>query len=233
MSITKLAILLLQIRGVEAAPKDIADSFDKSQYRETFEEKLRKEISAPIIVQGRVREVHEVGRPKTSSGDARVKTQNTRIRIDVELTVRGNVNASQLEFSYFTFSHLSLTSLGVPSYIPDVGQRRFFFLKYENGLYRSIGDVTDYTLRVSSGLHPSAYCRAKEPGCCLAEILLTPMPMKFDRKQFVIDLTQSSYIAQILCPRLQRELLERLAGDTDEAIANLAGDLADEVKNRR
>jgi hypothetical protein len=67
--------------------------------------------------------------------------------------IKGDVS-SPMEFPYFRFSPESDLDLGVPRYIPIVGNRRIYFLKPSNNGYRSVGDVTDYTLTIGSG-HPN------------------------------------------------------------------------------
>jgi hypothetical protein len=166
-----------------------------------------------------------------------VKTQQTQIRIEVEQVLKGAIRGNYLEFSYFTYSPTNVTDLGVPSYIPDVGQRRIYFLKYVDNLYRSIGDVTDYTLRVSSGLHAREYCGGEQPGCCLAELLLIPTVIEFNQERFKADLTQSAYVAHVLCSQKDRGLLEELTKSSDQQLAararEIIADQEDSFHHRR
>jgi len=200
---------------------DPRDQFRRSDCHLPFDERLRFEAAAPIIVLGRVLEVNDVGQPRPSSGDRRIRTQLTRIRIDVEEVIKGDVKANPLEFYYFTFSPAaSEIDLGVPRYLPDVGQRRIYFLKPAKGSYRSVGDVTDYTLRVSSGSHTQGSCTGKSPGCCIAEILLIPR-QDIDAGWFVVDLIQSEYAAEVLCSRsTARDLMQKLTQYPDPRIAD-------------
>lgn len=200
---------------------DLQDQFRKSDYHLPFDERLRLEESAPIIVIGHVAEVNDVGQPRRSPGDPRIKTQLTRIKIDVEEVIKGDVRSNPMEFYYFTFSPAaSELDLGVPRYLPDVGQRRIYFLKPSNGIYRSVGDVTDYTLRVSSGSHKKGFCKGKSPGCCIAETLLVPQ-QDLDTKWFVADLIQAEYAAGVLCSqRAARDLMQKLAQSLDKEIAD-------------
>jgi hypothetical protein len=186
-----------------------------------FDRRLRLEGGAPVIVLGHVLQVDEIGQPQQSSREPRIGTQLTRITIGVEEVIKGNVKLNQIEFYYFTFSPAaSEVDLGVPRYLPDVGQRRIYFLKPSYGSYRSVGDVTDYTLRVSSGSHTKGFCRGKSPNRCIAEILLLPQA-DVDTKLFIVDLIRSEYVAEVLCSRLTAEdLMQKLTHHPDQSIAD-------------
>ena len=134
--------------------------------------------------------------------------------------VKGSVTSRSLEFYYFTYSpDASAIDLGVPRYLPAVGQRRLYFLKPANGSYRSVGDITDYTLRVSSGSHQPGVCKGRSSGCCIAEILLVPQP-DLDIDWFLADLTRSEYAAEVLCSRhAAAEIMRGLAQNPDQRIS--------------
>ena len=203
---------------------NIQDGFRRADYRLPEGERSRIEMAAPVIVVGRVIAVNQVGGPRRSPGDSRVKTQLTRIRIDVEQAVKGNPGPSPTDFYYFTYALENVADLGVPKYVPEVGQRRIYFLKPWNNTYRSVGDVTNYTLRVPSGAHTTGFCRGKEPGCCIAEILLVPGP-DLDAERFVSDLLKATYTAGEVCsPARARDLLKELTRNPDVRIANGAID---------
>jgi hypothetical protein len=185
-----------------------------------FEQRLRVEHSAPTIVLGRVIKVSEIGPPQRSNGDPQIKTQLTQIMIDVEAVIKGKVESSPIEFSYFVFSPASDVDLGVPRYLPAIGQRRLYFLESSNGTYRSVGDVTDFTLRVSSGTHNKDFCSGKSSGCCIAEILLLPQ-RDADIDVFVLDLIRSAYASRVLCsPRSAQKLLQQLTENPDQRISD-------------
>ena len=137
---------------------------------------------------------------KIERGDPRIKTQLTRLKIDVEQVIKGDA-PNPLEFYYFTYSQENDISLGVPRYIPMVGNRRIYFLKLTDKGYRSVGDVTNYTLTIASGHQVHGFCDGKTPVCCLAELLLVPQP-DFDNKWFAGSLIIGESVAETLCSRL-------------------------------
>jgi hypothetical protein len=205
---------------------DLQDQFKMSDYRLPFNERLRIEEAAPIIVLGKVLAVSNVGGSQRSLGDPRIKTQLTQITIDVEETIKGGVRSNPMEFYFFAYSSENEVDLGVPRYVPEVGQRRIYFLKPWEDTYRSVGDVTNYNLPVRSGTRTRGFCQGKEPGCCMAEILLLPAP-DTDVEWFVHDLGPSSaYAAGVLCsPRKAQELVKQLTHNPDTRIADGAVDI--------
>ena len=214
-----LALMFVIALGCTRAA-DLEDSLDKSQYSELFDHKLRVEVSAPIILAGRVVKFTNVGKPRPSPGDPPVRTQLTRITIDVETVIKGGISTSTVEFFYFTFATENYTDLGMPRYTPKFGQRRIFFLKSEKGSLRSVGDVTDYTLTLRSGRHSKDYCQGQNPGCCIARMLLIPGESGFDKDAFARDLYQSEYAAEVLCSTNEaRALLESLTRHLDRKVA--------------
>jgi hypothetical protein len=227
-----VGVVLASLAGCTRAA-DLQDQLRKSDYHLPFDKRLRFETNAPIIVLGHVVEVNDVGQPRRSPGDARIKTQLTRIKIDVEEVIKGDVRANLIEFSYFVFSpQASEVDLGVPRYLPNVGQRRIYFLKASSGIYRSVGDVTDYTLRVSSGNHPKDFCQGKSPGCCIAEMLLVPQ-QDVDTKSFVADLIQAEYAAEVLCSRrTAQDLMQKLTQSPDQRIADRAREIIAGTQSR-
>lgn len=203
-----------------AHASDLRDSFDKSQYYELFDHKLRVEVAAPVILAGRVVKVTQLGGPRRSAGDPSLKTQLTRITIDVENVIKGSVTASPVDFLYYIFSPENTRDLARLRYIPEIGQRRIFFLTSGKGHLRSIGDVTDYTLRLASGRHGRDFCYGQEPGCCIARILLTPGESEIDNDAFARSLVESEYVAEVLCsPTEARGLLQSLVQYPDQRVA--------------
>jgi hypothetical protein len=61
---------------------ELRDQFQKSDYHLPFDQRLRFEIAAPIIVLGTVLETNDIGRPQRSRGDTGIKTQRTRLKIE-------------------------------------------------------------------------------------------------------------------------------------------------------
>lgn len=198
-------------------------------YRLPYDERLRIELAAPVIVLGKVLAVTEVGEPKKSPGDPRIKTQLTRIKIDAEQAIRG-VAPGPMEFYFFTYAMQNTIDLGVPRYIPEVGQHRIYFLKRWENTHRSIGDVTNYHLPVRTGTHAAGFCQGKEPGCCIAELLLTPAK-GVDKEWFVHQLGHSAYSAGVRCsPGKAQDLLRQLERNPDVQIANGARDAMSMLK---
>jgi hypothetical protein len=204
---------------------DLRDQFQLSDYTLSFDERLRLELAAPIIVLGKVTDVEVVGTPTKSLGDPRINTQLTNIRISVEMAIKGGPLPNQLRFSLFTYSQQNDATLGVPQYNPAVGQRRIYFLKRWSDGYRSIGDVTNYNLHIESGTHEEGVCGGISPGCCIARLLLVP-GQNFDADQFAKDIGPAAAASQVLCSRAEaRALLEKLTTHRDKRIADAAIDI--------
>jgi hypothetical protein len=200
----------------------LRDQFNMAEYHLPVGAKYRVELSAPIILAGRVKAVNTIGAPTRSPGDHRIKTQLTRITIDVEQEIRGTLSAGPVDFYFFAYALENTRDLGVPRYVPHVGQRRIYFLKQSTEGYRSVGDVTNYNLAVRSGTHARDFCRGKAPGCCIAEILLTPSA-DCEVEAFVADLGPAAFAAGELCSSQETErLVDRLTRNEDMRIAAAA-----------
>lgn len=224
MQLTRAAAVLTVVVLVAfTQADDLRDQFRVSDTQLPFDQRLRFEATAPIIVLGHVLENREIGRPRPSTADRRINVQLTRLKVDVEEVIRGNVRSNPLEFYYFTYSPAaSEIDLGAPRYLPSVGQERVYFLKPFGDSYRSIGDVTDYTLRVSSGSHSTGFCAAKSPGWCIAEMLLIPQ-QNVDPRRFIGDLIESEYASEVLCSRrAAQDLVQRLTHNPDQRISGAA-----------
>ncbi|HWZ31370.1 MAG TPA: hypothetical protein VNX18_08560 [Bryobacteraceae bacterium] len=218
----KVAAIIL-LAGLSACRT--RDFFTLADYRLPFDERLRLELAAPIIILGRVLQVTDVGRPQKSYGDPRILVQLTRMRVDVEEIVKGRVDANPTDFYVFTYSLQNTIDLGVPRYIPNIGQHRIYFLKYLNGVYRNVGDVTNYNLRVTSGQHPKGFCAGKAPGRCIAELLLTPAK-GLDASEFADDLYTSEYVASAFSSSvIAHNLVQQLANHPDSRVADAAAEL--------
>lgn len=203
----------------------LQDQFHKSEFAMPLDERLRIEAAAPIIVLGNVLEVVSIGKPRRSSVEPRIMTQLTKIKIDIEHAIKGGVRSNSLDFYYFTYSPKNHLELGIPTYIPEVGHRRIYFLKPWKDVYRAVGDVTNYSLPVRSGTHANDFCRGKEAGCCIAELLLVPAD-GLDVDWFLRDLGSSAYAAGTLCsPVKAKELLKGLMKHSNARIAEEAKDV--------
>jgi hypothetical protein len=200
----------------------LQDRFQISEYRLPFKERLHIEAKAPIIVFGRVNSVTNIGGPKQSPGDPRVKTQLTTIGIDVLQTIKGKLNDSRLKFYFFAYSQENQVDLGVPTYTPEVGQDRIFFLEAWQGVFRSIGDVTNYNLKVRSGARGGRPCRETAAGCCVAELLLVPSD-GIDVDRFVQELGPTLFAAGVLCsPQKAQDFLKQLMQHPDSRLSGAA-----------
>lgn len=138
--------------------------------------------------------------------------------------LRGAVRRGALTFYYYDFSLQTEVGppKGVRTYEAYPGQRYIFFLQHFPGGYRSIGDVSDYTLRVRSGRHGEDFCRGKSVGCCITEILLVPGE-EYDRENFARDLGWNLYPAKMLCSQEHAlDLVQKLEQNPDSVISQAA-----------
>jgi hypothetical protein len=143
----------------------------------------------------------------------------------VEEVIKGDVRSNLIEFYFFAFSHESDVDLGVRRYRPDVGQRRIYFLKPSNNGYRSVGDVTDYTLGISSGHRAKGSCEGKSSGCCIAELLLVPQP-DVESITFAQSLIDGEYVAEAVCSRpVAFDLVRKLTVYPDKQISDSANEV--------
>jgi hypothetical protein len=215
------AVVLIGLVAFAQTPK-LEDAFTTSEFRLPYDQRLRTEAAAQLIIFGEVREVNAIGNPRSSPGDSRVRTQLNRLKVSVEEVIKGSVRSNTIEFYYFTYSTDNTVDLGVRRYIPSLGQRRIFFLKPSDSFYRSVGDVTDYTLQVGSGVHAPGFCRGKEPGCCIAEMLLIP-GRDLNVDMFVQGLYKAGFAAKLLCSvTVTQDLVRRLTRNPDERISDRA-----------
>ncbi len=230
MSLNRLfaAIALMGAGGLVgcASTASIREHFHTSDRDLPFDKRLRMEARAPIILLGHVVSVGEIGAPRQSSADHRIGIQLTRIKVDVEVVLKGDVNSDSADVYYFAYSpSASRMDFRAPRYLPAVGQHRIFFLKPTDTGYRLVGDILDYTLRVSSGRHSRGLCDGMTPGCCIAQILLVPQ-RNMDVDQFVADLVVSAYAAEVLCSReAAQNLLQRLVAHPDDRVSDRARDV--------
>lgn len=214
-------VLAVNVGGCSRSTQ-LADSFNKAQYRLPFEQKLIIELAAPIIILGRVIDFREIGSPKHSPGDRRIKTQLLAIDVDIEQLIKGSLPSDSITLHYFTYSSTNTVELGANRYIPRIGQRSIFFVKTERGVYRSSGDVTDFTLSVRTGSHKGEHCHNESIGCCIARLLLAPK-QDFDALSFTQDLTLSVEVARLACSAsYAKSMTEQLSRNADPSVAQRA-----------
>lgn len=217
--------------AAQSPPQAERDLFRASEYHLQFDQRLRIEGGAPIIILGSVLDATDIGEPKTSKGDSRILVQHTRLSVHIEEVIKGNVGEDRADIDLFTYSQQNKVDLGLPLYIPEIGQRRIYFLRAENHRYRSVGDVTNYNIPVRTGLHSKGFCKGKTPGCCIAEILLIP-GTDAAVESFVAHLYEAEYTASILCSkRTAIDLLTQLTQHADKTIAEGAEQLLDALEN--
>lgn len=216
-----VVVLSVEVGGCSRLPQ-LADSFNKTQYRLSFEQKLLTELAAPLIVLGRITAFREIGSPKHSPGDYRIKTQLLAIDIDIEQVIKGSVRSDSITLHYFIYSSTNTVELGMQRYIPRVGQRSIFFVKTERNLYRSFGDVTDYTVLVRTGSHKGKHCHTESIGCCIAKLLLLPR-QDFDALAFTEELASSVEVARLACSAsYAKAMTEQLSRSADPSVAQRA-----------
>jgi hypothetical protein len=225
-----LTLFLLGRLALCAAAVQPEERFKMADLTQPFEEKLRREMAAPVIVLGRILEVDEVGSARPSRTDPQIKLQLTRITLQTDRVVKGTVPGTVTTIYYYCYSVENERDLGIPSYQPQTGQVRLFFLEPYGSGYRSIGDVADYTLRVTTSGQQLGFCNAKDPGCCIAELLLSPGPT-IDVPWFVHDLGPNSYAAGTVCsPAAAKSLVNELLKNSDMRVAAAAQDAMDMVR---
>jgi hypothetical protein len=221
------AVLVLAIVTTSCGSGVLLDSFDPLQYRRTAKELRDTELDAPLIVQGSVIEALEEGRPLPSRKDPFTLTQRMRIRLRVEQVIRGSA-PNEVDFYYFTYSRWNLRGRGPGTYKPRQGERRIYFLRDQNGILRSIGDVTDFTLPVWTGVRASGYCDGKAVGCCIADLLLRPSGEDFSPEAFSSNLLISFDDADEFCSReFAVDLLGQLTAYPNSTISKSAQSLLD------
>jgi hypothetical protein len=88
------------------------DEFKLADLQLSYDDKLRMEAAAPIVVLGKVTEVKVIGRPHRSQAEPRVWVQLKQIAVQIEETIKGRASDGSLWFYYFSFSEYSEADLG-------------------------------------------------------------------------------------------------------------------------
>lgn len=189
-------------------------------------DRLNFELTAPIVISGRVLETVELGSPRPSQHALQVLLQLTRLKVEVEEVIKGDVPTRAVEIYLFKYSEHNKVDLGVPRYVPIAGQHRIYFLRIVDGVYRSVGDVANYNLAVRSGYHEKGFCNGRQrPGCCIAGLLLTP-GRDLDAQSFAGSLREAEYVGSVLCgSSVSLSLVRELIDNNTKAIASSAADL--------
>lgn len=132
---------------------------------------------APIIVIASVQENSIVVRHIGAARYPDVYLDLHRVRCKRENALKGDTAGPELWFFYFADGRYP-DSKPNPRYkrlfeaLP--GFRYLFFLTRERSVLRSIGDVGDYSILVSSGAHPQDPMTDSNVGNSIAKILLSP-----------------------------------------------------------
>jgi hypothetical protein len=171
LDFTLIALLLLSGCKKPQGPPDL---YDPAELSRSFEDRVRLQTAAPIIVVGVVETFRVAGKPVPSQRDKRINLDLTEVTIQVEQTIMGSISSKHLNFWYYNYSSHNEQDLGRRRYLPNPGQRRIFFLSPSPPGYRSIGDVVDYTFPLRSGHHSKDFCAHETVGCCIAELMLVP-----------------------------------------------------------
>jgi len=178
--------------------------------------------TAPNVVVGVVTSVAVIGEPQPARRDQKLLVQLTKVDIQVENVLRGDVPRAPAHFYFFGYSDKNPGYGGPPLYRVSIGDRRVFFLVREMGELRSAADVFDYTLFVASGSHKDLPFGKDTPlGDVIAEVLLS-LGDGYDSADMRSILPLSCRVLDQLSSRrhtvaLLRKLLE--ARDRDLAVA--------------
>ena len=94
-----------------------------------------------------------------------------------ENSLKGGLTETELRFFYFAYGRYP-DSKANPKYKrlfhAEPGSRYLFFLTRDRGVLRSIGDVGDYSILISTGTHAEAPAKDGDIGRLVSEVLLTP-----------------------------------------------------------
>jgi len=214
-----VAVSLLSACNSHSIPEDF---FDPSEFKKTYEDRVRAEITAPIIVVGRVEDFGSTGIRRVAQRDPTVKLELMSVGLHVEQTLKGPELGPRLTFRYYAYSSANDRDLGIARYIPNIGQRRIYFLVSSPTGYRLIGDAVDHTVPIRSGYHPNYLCKDSSEGCCIADILLMP-GQGYDQQLFAKQLAGEASAATVFCSRARAlELVKVLLNNSDSHIVQAA-----------
>lgn len=74
----------------------LQDEFKLADLQLSYDDKLRMEAAAPIVVLGKVTEVKVIGRPHRSQAEPRVWVQLKQIAVQIEETIKGRASDDTL-----------------------------------------------------------------------------------------------------------------------------------------
>jgi len=207
-------------------PGNMPDVFNPEDYRDPPGASLKFADRAPVVVVGKTVSIRKIGSPRRAARDARLLIQLLEVYVEVENELRVIESVKNMSFYVYTAAEEQPVYLGVARYMPVIGERRVFFLKPYGRAYRSVGDVTDYTIPVYSGGHSRDFCGRDSVGNCIAKIILTP-GCRFDRIPFLEHLRQTAGHAETLSSKEHADrLLGSLVESNDTAISRVARRIA-------
>src|SRR5579883_434483 len=217
-----VAVSLLGACNSHTIPPDF---FDPSELKKTYEDRVRVEVTAPIIVVGQVEDFGTTETRKAAQRDPNVKLELMSVSLRVEQTIKGPEPGPRLTFRYYAYSSANDRDLGTARYTTNVGQRRIYFLVSSPTGNRLLRDVGDYTVPIRSGYHPNHFCKESSVGCCIAEVLLTP-GQGYDQKLFAKQLAGETSAATVFCSRARAlELVKELLHHNDAHVVQAANEI--------
>ena len=132
---------------------------------------------APIIVVASVEKNEVVGKHVEAAHYQGVYLDLHAVRCKRENSLKGGLTGPELTFFYFAdgrYPDSKPNPLHKRLFQADPGSRYLFFLTRDRGMLRSIGDVGDYSILVSTGSHPEGPAKDVDIGTLISEILLVP-----------------------------------------------------------
>ena len=132
---------------------------------------------APIIVVASVEGNEVIAKHVEAARYQGVYLDLHAVRCRRENSLKGGLTEPELRFFYFAdgrYRDSKPNQWYKRLFQAEPGSRYLFFLTRERGVLRSIGDVGDYSILVSTGAHPGAPGRNVDIGTSISEILLTP-----------------------------------------------------------
>jgi len=132
---------------------------------------------APIIVVASVEENKVVSKHVEASRYPGVYLDLHAVRCKRENSLKGGIAGAELQFFYFADGRYP-DSKPDPVYArwfqAEPGSRYLFFLTSERGVLRSVWDIGNYSILISTGMHPESPTNDADIGKRISEILLTP-----------------------------------------------------------
>jgi hypothetical protein len=132
---------------------------------------------APIIVVASVEENKIVSKHVEASRYPGVYLDLHAVRCQRENSLRGGLAGAELQFFYFAdgrYRDSRPEPLFKRLFQADPGSRYLFFLTRDRGVLRSVGDVGDYSILISTGTHPESSPNDADTGTLVSEVLLAP-----------------------------------------------------------